>query len=101
MKRNVFSRMLEVVVMVFAFSLIMGNAGFAAKQDMADKVNINSATVKELIAVRGIGKKKAAAIIAYRTENGGFDSIEDLKKVKGIGKRIFEKIKERITVDGG
>lgn len=101
MKRCFFNRMFEVIVLVFAVSLIAGNAGFAAEQDVKSKVDINIATVKELTAVKGIGKKKAGAIVAYRTKKGRFDSISDLTKVKGIGKKTFKKIKEHITVDGG
>ncbi len=99
MKKNYFSRFFEVAVMVFAVSLILSNIGFAEKQFVGDKVNINKATVKELSAVRGIGKKKAMAIIAHREEKGGFESVDGIKKVKGFGKKTFEKIKVFLTVD--
>ncbi len=98
MKRNYFSRIFEIAVMVFAVTLIISNLGFAEKNGEISKVNINEATVKELSGVRGIGKKKAMAIIAFREESGGFENIDGIKKVKGIGKKTFEKIKDYLTV---
>jgi competence protein ComEA len=62
-------------------------------------VNINTATVKQLQKVDGIGKKSAAKIVAYREEHGTFGSLDDLKKIKGIGKKIFEKAKKQLSVD--
>ena len=61
-------------------------------------VNINTATVEELKALPGIGPAKAQAIVDYRKENGNFKSVEDLKKVKGIGEGIFSKLKDEATV---
>lgn len=63
-------------------------------------VNINTADVQELQTLHNIGAKKAEAIVAYRTEHGPFKSIEDIQKVKGIGKATFEKLKTEITVGG-
>ncbi|NCC62896.1 ComEA family DNA-binding protein [Desulfobulbus propionicus] len=62
------------------------------------KVNINTATAAELAALNGIGPAKAEAIVAYRTTNGNFTTVEDLTKVKGIGEKIIEKIKPEVTV---
>lgn len=62
------------------------------------KLNINKAEVNELQALTGIGAKKAQVIVEYRQENGSFQSIEDLKKISGIGEKIFESLKEQITV---
>lgn len=60
-------------------------------------ININSATINELLTINGIGESKAEAIISYRSENK-FNSIEDIKNVSGIGESLFEKIKDKITV---
>lgn len=62
------------------------------------KININTATKQELTTLIGIGESKADKIIDYRTKNGNFKSIEDLKKVSGIGEAVVEKIKDSITV---
>ncbi|WP_409509004.1 helix-hairpin-helix domain-containing protein [Bacillus spizizenii] len=61
-------------------------------------VNINTATLEELQGISGMGPSKAEAIIAYREENGRFQTIEDITKVSGIGEKSFEKIKSSITV---
>ncbi|MFJ7979345.1 helix-hairpin-helix domain-containing protein [Lysinibacillus xylanilyticus] len=62
------------------------------------KVNLNKADEAMLTTLSGIGPSKAQSIISYREENGGFKTIEDLKKVSGIGDKIFEKLKDFITV---
>ena len=63
-------------------------------------VNINTATKEELDALPGIGPVKAQAIVDYRTRNGPFKSLDDVKKVKGIGDATFDKIKGDISVSG-
>lgn len=63
-------------------------------------VNINTATKEELDVLPGVGPAKAQAIIDYRKQNGPFKSIEDLKKVSGIGDATFEKLKGQISVSG-
>jgi competence protein ComEA len=60
-------------------------------------VNINIASLEELLSLTGIGESKAKAIIEYRKDNR-FDVIEDIMKVSGIGQSVFDKIKEDITV---
>ena len=62
------------------------------------KVNINTATVEELKTLKGIGGKKAEAIIEYRKQNGSFKNKEELMKVRGIGKKLYESFQERVIV---
>lgn len=61
-------------------------------------ININTATVRELKKLEGIGDAKAEEIIAYRGENGGFKTVDELINVKGIGESTLNKIREFITV---
>lgn len=61
-------------------------------------VNINTADEKELASLPGIGPTKAAAIVDYRTEYGSFKIPDDFKKVKGIGRKTLEKLRDQITV---
>ena len=62
------------------------------------KVNINAADTVELCTLEGIGENIASLIIEYRNRNGAFRSVEDIKKVKGIGEAKFENIKDSIYV---
>ena len=61
-------------------------------------VNINTASVKKLILLPGIGKKTAEKIIEYRKIHGDFKKSSDLLKVKGIGKKKFKKIEKFLIV---
>lgn len=62
-------------------------------------LNINSATAEQLSAVlSGVGEAKAKAIVAFRDQNGPFESIEELTKVKGIGVALLQKNKGFISV---
>lgn len=63
------------------------------------RININSADLTALMQLSGIGESRAQGIIKYREENGMFQTIEEIKNVTGIGEKIYEKIKENITVN--
>lgn len=65
---------------------------------ISDKININTASIIDLQTLPGIGESKAKSIIDYRDNEGAFSTIEDIKKVSGIGDNLYEKIKEYITV---
>jgi competence protein ComEA len=73
------------------------NKSFGGAQ--GDLININVADEKELQKIRGVGPVIAGRIIEYRTNNGAFKSIEEIKKVRGIGEKTFEKMKDSITVN--
>ena len=62
------------------------------------KININTANEQLLITLPSIGPAIAKSIIEYRNQHGNFTSIEQIKKVKRIGDKTFEKIKNKITV---
>jgi len=74
---------------------IYGEAG----SDFGGKVNINTADKAQLMTLPGIGEAKALAIIAWRTEHGGFQTTEEIMQVSGIKEAAYEKIKTLITVD--
>lgn len=61
-------------------------------------ININTADEKELQNIKGVGPALAGRIIEYRENNGAFKSIEEIKKVRGIGEKTFEKMRDSITV---
>jgi competence protein ComEA len=73
-------------------------AGHAGAADVP--VNINTASAAELATISGIGPSKAAAIVDHREKNGQFKSVDDLKLVRGIGDKMLEQLRPRVTVDG-
>ena len=62
------------------------------------KINVNTAPAEELDKLPGIGPTTAAKIIEYRSQKGSFAKIEDLRDLKLVNSSVFEKIKDRITV---
>lgn len=62
-------------------------------------VNINNATVKDFTSLKGIGTKKAEAIVKYRTSVKCFKSINELTNVKGIGDKTIAKNKSDLKLD--
>lgn len=84
--KNFKKSLLAVFIPLFMFA----NFAYAA-------INLNTATKKELVSLEGIGDKKADEIIKYRTKTP-FKKIEDIKNIKGIGDKLFEKIKDKIEV---
>lgn len=80
------------------YGLLRAEGSAGAEPSAADaRININTASQKELTSLPGIGDTKAAAILADRTENGFYAAPEDLKRVSGIGDATFEKLRDRIT----
>ena len=83
-------------IRIFAALLALSLSTFA----FASPVNINTADALTLSKnIKGIGLKKAQAIIKYREKNGKFKKIEDLMKVKGIGKKLLKKNVGSIVVE--
>jgi competence protein ComEA len=64
----------------------------------AAPVNLNSATAEELQTLDGVGPATAADIIDYRTQNGGFRSVDDLDQVPGIGPKTMEALRDKVVV---
>lgn len=76
------------------------SSGSGAPASASDgRININTASEAQLCEIPGIGAVRAAAIVAYRQEAGGFSSIEDIMNVSGIKEGTFARIKDRIKVN--
>ncbi|AXE34563.1 ComEA family DNA-binding protein [Chromobacterium phragmitis] len=84
---------MKKLLAVFAGLLLLCNVALAA-------VNINTATPQQLEALKGIGPAKAKAIVDYRTKNGPFKTVDDLKKVSGIGDKTLDSLRKEISVSG-
>ena len=90
MKRRVFVLFLVTVIMM----TITPSEAPASET----RIDLNSATVEQLIQLPGIGPVIARRIVEYRTEHGPFTSVEEVLNIKGIGPKRFERIKDLITV---
>ena len=62
------------------------------------KVNINTASAKELTTLRGVGPRVAERIVEYRETHGPFKKAEDLRKVEGVGKSLWERNRDRVVI---
>jgi len=71
----------------------------SAAEQAALKINLNMADAGEIAKLKGVGIIVAARIVEYRDRNGLFIAVEDIKKVKGIGDALFQKIKNNITTE--
>jgi competence protein ComEA len=100
--KKVFVSMLVVFTILTSFSLYAatGKKPGVSNDVLEGKLNINAATSIELQMLPGIGKKKADAIVVYRNANGPFKSVNDLDKIKGIGKAKLNAIRPFCVLDG-
>lgn len=88
----------EMVININSVNDNSGNNYGMNSTNLSDLININTASLEQLMTLSGIGESKAKSIISYREENGNFKAIEDITKVSGIGQALYEKIKDYITV---
>ena len=105
MKRFIRSAVASLVVVSLSFSLpalaAENHKPVVAQQVASSGVNINTADAQTLADahIKGIGKKRAEAIIAYREAHGPFKSLDDLKKVKGLSGKIVDANRERLLLN--
>ncbi len=64
----------------------------------AEKVDINTATVEQLVEIKGIGEVLAKRIVEFRQENGDFNSLDELTQVKGFGEKMLEKLSPQLLL---
>jgi competence protein ComEA len=77
--------------------VLLGTSAGAVESGPEGRVNLNTASPAELATLPGIGPSKAQAIVEHRAKEP-FSSPDDLRKVKGIGSKLYDSIRERITV---
>jgi comEA protein len=84
--------------LVLGLLLVSFSAVLAEAQTAAPKININTASAADFQKLPRIGPQIAQRIIDFRTQNGPFKRVEELMKVKGIGEKLFDQIKDRVMV---
>jgi competence protein ComEA len=88
-----------LILFIFLWPLLaQQNSSQTSASSTSPKININTASLEELQTLPRIGPAIAQRIIDYRKEHGPFKRVEDLLKIQGIGERVFEQIKDRVTV---
>jgi competence protein ComEA len=84
---------MKKLLLILASLLVFCTSALAA-------INLNTATQQELESLKGIGPAKAKAILDYRTKQGPFKTVDELKNVPGIGDKTLEKLRKDISVSG-
>lgn len=100
MNKQIFN-LIAIIFTVISFHSTANNEVTAESSRTAQTllvIDINNAKPKDLVTLKGVGMKKAQAIISYRQTNGPFVSIEDLLKVQGIGKHVLAENKNRLKL---
>lgn len=96
-----------IICMLFTLTLGLSNFSLNASESQnngkmavnaEEKINIKTATVKQLMQVKGIGKKRAEVIIKYLKSNENVNSMDDLKAIKGVGGKTLERMKEKFVI---
>lgn len=81
---------------LFAFLAVL--AATPQLTQAKEKININTATVEQLVTIKGIGDKTAAYIVQFREDVGPYKNVDELIMVKGVGAKKLEKMRSLITV---
>lgn len=88
-------------ILILCLALAIGPVSALAQKSgpaSNEKIDLNSATAKQLQSLPGIGPTTANRIIEHRTKVGKFDRIEEIINIKGMGEKKFQKIKDRLVV---
>lgn len=95
----------NILFAAFLVTLVYGTTpvsadpgGSKVSAPAVQRVDINRATSEDFLVVKGIGPVIAARIVEFRKANGAFRSIDDLLKVRGIGEKLIDKIRDQLTV---
>lgn len=99
MKKSLFHRLVATgLALALGFLTVSGAAVAATKPAPSAKVNINTASVQQLVTLPGVGEKLAARIVEHRQKEGGFKSLQELINVRGIGEKSFARLQPYISL---
>ena len=102
MKNLIVATLLATAVLVANYSLANSNVQEVTKataSQASSKLRLNQASVEQLVAVPGLGKVKAEAIVAHISANGAISSEAELTKVKGIGPKLAARVAQYVSFD--
>ncbi len=106
MYRFVISSLFVICLILFLGSTIVSSQGkeeimdaeMVEKNEMIEKVNINTADMEQLMQLPGVGEGTAKKIIDYRKSNGQFKTLDQLKLIPGIGEKKYKKMEDMLTI---
>ena len=93
--------MVRITKFVSLFLIVTLGTLSAAAGEKVTKVDLNTASIEELVELPRIGPKVAARVIKYREQNGGFQDVDELLHVRGIGEKTMDKLRDLVTVGEG
>jgi competence ComEA-like helix-hairpin-helix protein len=91
-------KLVKTVVVLALIALLTGFGGSVMAADEGGKININTASVDELTQLVNVGPAYAERIVEYREAHDGFDAVEEITEVKGIGPKTLADNIDRMTV---
>ncbi len=93
---------MKTIILLLALVIVAGMSPAIAqtpnRPNASGKINLNTATVAQLTTLPGIGPRIAERIITYRKQHGPFKRIEEIMNVRGVGRKVFQRIRDHLTV---
>jgi len=98
-KEDLMKKLKKYFVFVGILSFMVAIAPALQAEDTIEKINVNTASAEELVALKYVGEKLAQRIVQFRQENGNFKTLEDIAKVPGVGQKILKANENAIKID--